>query len=482
MNILPGRKRHIARLAFSKSFSLLLFYGIQSLLARSMHPSAYGEWELLLAQVTTISSFMIFGLDSGMGRFIYEVEENSRKSIVGLFLFLQIIPIIVGCCILFLLKYFEGADGLGAANGSVIFILTACIFNVIIDQTLNIWLWLRRTALFSLLAIMPAMFFLVGILGLFASASDNFWDIQKLFFVYLFSRASVAFISIVVMCCFQVSKWPSAKEAIYIPAIAKYSVPLGITVVIASMIPLQQKELLDSLYGGAVLGYFSFAFRICSVILILRTALSGYIVPSLMNKLPSGELNVDSRVTLVLASIAAALALAVSVLVSPHLIFFLGGAKFLESTSYILPLSVAFSLSIVEIISTIGLDLKKVSWPYLLSNCMICIWFLLAGLWLEPLGSPLILAWSIPTVYFLRFILLSEFSYNLINVESTAPRAYLVACLPVLALAIVNLVDFESFALGFGINVAIVILSSIFLLSTLTPKELTRLHSLVIGS
>ena len=238
------------------------------LLARHFSVADYGRFDFAMVTVNLIALLCIFGQDSALARYYYDVKkEHEKQAVVSQSLFIQI-GFLTVFFICFLALYNSVIfDRLHSTFSSKELLILACQVPVyvLLNFTQNILKWSFQR--FKFIALSAGVVMSIMCLALFGTLIFDF-DMFQFFVGYLVIITFFALLGLWFVRNLLTFSWSSA----YIQPLIVFGAPMGIIAVAMSFSPTLERSLLLLQANPEMLGYYSVAAKMAMIMTILLNA------------------------------------------------------------------------------------------------------------------------------------------------------------------------------------------------------------------
>tara|TARA_B110000879_G_scaffold47095_1_gene66341 strand:+ start:7644 stop:9113 length:1470 start_codon:yes stop_codon:yes gene_type:complete len=352
--------------AISMLFPLLTI----PLLTRYFSVENYGLYDSLLVLGSFISSILVFGQDSAVARWFYQVEDlNSKRKIVSESLIIQLAFTIL--IIPTLLIYRAELAGFYLKNSNYgQFVLLILVYGVLLllnNFTINILKWTYDRKKYAIISILKPLLILSSILLVIISSGDLV-DFLIYNNIALLITTSISFI----FC----RKWiVIPKKLEYFKKMLYYGLPLGLLASTVTLMPAIQRNMIAVFLDLYSVGIYALAFKIAAIVMMVDGIFHMAWGPFSMSIFKEKDAEFVYNAVLKIFFLITIFTVFIIRLTSPILIELLGTSEYLEAIILILPLSLALMINGITGITGIGISLSMKSYlnliPFIISALLL---------------------------------------------------------------------------------------------------------------
>lgn len=341
----------------AKAFSLAVGFFTFPIIARHFSIVEYGLIDFISTVGAFLTTVIVFGQDSAVGRYFYEYTEvQKRRQLISQSFWVQFFACVLVCSSAALAMPLWSCMFLDFDNQELGFLMVLVLlqvpFNVLLSFAQNLlkWSFAQKSFLFVSLGstVVSAGGIVCGIL---------FFDfgIVSVFITYLATRLIFGLIGVYL--CRQWIIWP--RQYGYAREMLPFAIPLGVICVIASFVPLIERGLVNGLLGYEDLGLFAVGVKFASLISLPIAAFQTAWGPfSLAIHKESNAAVTYGIVLKIVTLILGFVVLMLSTFAEP-LIRFLATDKYTIAAVVVLPISLGLMIQGVSWITEIGIGISK---------------------------------------------------------------------------------------------------------------------------
>jgi O-antigen/teichoic acid export membrane protein len=339
------------------AISQILPFIIIPILTSYFNLEEFGVYDNLLILSNLIAMIIVFGQDSAVARWFYEVDcKNERKKIVSESFLIQLL---VSALILFL--------GLSFSENISLFFFKTTIYDEHVKTTLfsgflmfinnfciNILKWSFKRFQYAIVLVSKALFQLVILLF----AAFNKMELYEFLIVNMLLQLIICFLGLIF--CFNYLIIP--KEVQFLKKLLVFGIPIGLLSVTSSIIPTIERKIIIEWISIGNLGYYSLAIKIAAFIKICDSIFHLAWGPFSYSIFKDRDSQKIYRIVLNMYFIFFISALSVLWILTPNFIYFFGGVEYENSNKLVLPLLFGtFFIGLSGITGT-GIDLSLKSY------------------------------------------------------------------------------------------------------------------------
>lgn len=340
------------------------------ILTRYFSVENYGLYDSLLVLGVFISSILVFGQDSAVARWFYEVDDlNSKKKIVSESLIIQLVFTILIIPILLIYRAELASFYLKNSNYSqlVLLILVYSILLLFNNFTINILKWTYDRKKYAIISILKPLLIFSSLLLVIISSGD-----LVTFLIYnniaLLITTTVGFI----FC----RKWliiPNKLE--YFKKMLYYGFPLGLLASTVTLMPAIQRNMIAVFLDLYSVGIYALAFKIAAIVVMVDGIFHMAWGPFSMSIFKEKDAEFVYNAVLKIFFLITIFTVFIIRLTSPVLIELLGTSEYFEAITLILPLCLALMINGITGITGIGISLSMKSYlnliPFIISALLL---------------------------------------------------------------------------------------------------------------
>lgn len=260
-------------LSYSIGSYLAIIIGFFStpVVTRLFLPSEFGKFSLILVFVNLFFIGSLMGLDFTYQRYYCEINITEKFSLLRKCLKFSLLSffIIVGICFILkeiILKYFQ------IESISVMIVVFILIFITIINRFFGITLIMQqKTKIYSILQVMAQILNIIILLSLYYFNGGTY-------LILLYSNIIIVFFTTAFYIYFSRNIFLEKKNTIKIKDkdLLKYGIPMAFTTGLTWLFQSIDKIFLSCYSNDQELGYYSAAFKIVSVLIVLQASISTF--------------------------------------------------------------------------------------------------------------------------------------------------------------------------------------------------------------
>ena len=340
------------------------------LLTRYFSVENYGLYDSLLVLGSFISSILVFGQDSAVARWFYQVEDlNSKRKIVSESLIIQLAFTIL--IIPILLIYRAELAGFYLKNSNYgQFVLLILVYGVLLllnNFTINILKWTYDRKKYAIISILKPLLILSSILLVIISSGD-LGDFLIYNNIALLITTSISFI----FC----RKWiVIPKKFEYFKKMLYYGLPLGLLASTVTLLPAIQRNVIVVFLDLYSVGIYALAFKIAAIVMMVDGIFHMAWGPFSMSIFKEKDAEFVYNAVLKIFFLITIFTVFIIRLTSPILIELLGTSEYSEAIILILPLCLALMINGITGITGIGISLSMKSYlnliPFIISALLL---------------------------------------------------------------------------------------------------------------
>lgn len=340
--------------AVSKSLALVTF----PIISYNLTVSEFGHFDLALASVGFLATFIIFGQDSATVRFFYDFDDRiSRQQIVSLSLFFQICLLIIALPLIFVVVSDQSTSVyLGPKYEELLILILLQVpgqlFSEFSKGVLKFTFERRKFLIITL-----GQSFTYG-----AAIASSAW-------LYELNPTFILKVTLVITSLFGclgiffISHWLAVPvKWHYFRSMFKFAVPIGIVCVAGAVFPIWERAAVSSYFGPEQLGLYSAAIKICMIYSLAHAAFQTAWGPFAMSLMHEEDAIVTFNLVAKLVSYAGCTVLLFLQILSEPLIILLAGPKFIGASQLVAPIAFSLLLNSVFMIFEIGITFSKRSY------------------------------------------------------------------------------------------------------------------------
>jgi O-antigen/teichoic acid export membrane protein len=326
------------------------------LLARGLSNAEFGIYDFFSSITILITILAAFGIDSSVGRFFHEYndEEEKRKIIFESFI-IQLLFIILISLILYLNAEYIINLFTNDVNLAILFKLTIvqAAFQTILNFVLSLLKWSFEKWKFIALTIFSSA---LNLLMTSIAIHNNNFEISDIFVAIIISRVLSAILSI-----YMIKKWLVIKKInfIYYTNLIKYAFPIGIVCLIEVFVPLFERNSILGIINAEQLGLYAASAKLVSILSVFVQAFQtawGPLSISIKNEK-------EALVTYLLAAKTFAFIMSLSVLFIVYFgkpaISIILSERYAEAYKLIFPMALSIAIYSTGLILETGIYISK---------------------------------------------------------------------------------------------------------------------------
>tara|TARA_B100000963_G_C22594797_1_gene657301 strand:- start:161 stop:1627 length:1467 start_codon:yes stop_codon:yes gene_type:complete len=353
-----------------KAISLLFPILTIPILTRYFSVENYGLYDSLIVLSNLVASFLVFGQDSAVARWFYQVDEKKlKRKIVTESLIIQLTFTILIIPVLIVYKDELANFYLQKPNyGKYVLLILIYSFLLLLNNyTINILKWTYDRKKYAILSILKPVLILSSLLLVVVSSGDLI-D----FLIY----NNIALIITNTFGFYFCRKWIIIpKKLIYIKKMLYYGVPLGILATTVYFLPAIQRNMITLFLDLYSVGIYALAFKIAAIIVMIDGIFHMAWGPFSMSIFKQKDAEFVYNAVLKIFFLVTIFTVFIITLSAPLLIKLLGTSEYLEATVLVLPLSLALMINGVSGITGIGISLSMKSYltliPFIISTLLL---------------------------------------------------------------------------------------------------------------
>jgi len=355
-----------------KAISMLFPLLTIPILTRYFSVENYGLYDSLVVLGIFISSILVFGQDSAVARWFYQVEDlNSKRKIVSESLIIQLAFTFLIIPILLIYRAELTSFYLQNSNNAQLVLLTL-VYSVLLlfnNFTINILKWTYDRKKYAIISILKPLLILSSLLLVVISSGDLI-----AFLIYnniaLLITTSIGF----VFC----RKWIIIpKKLEYAKKMLYYGFPLGLLVSTSTLLPAIQRNMMTTYLDLYSVGIYALAFKIAAIVLMVDGIFQMAWGPFSMSIFKEKDAEFVYNVVLKIFFLITLLSVFVIKLSSPVLIELLATSEYSEATILILPICFALMINGITGITGVGISLSMKTYfnliPFIISALLLTV-------------------------------------------------------------------------------------------------------------
>tara|TARA_Y100001958_G_C21245129_1_gene574634 strand:+ start:1854 stop:3332 length:1479 start_codon:yes stop_codon:yes gene_type:complete len=356
-----------------RAISILFPILMVPILTRYFSVENYGLYDSLIVLGSFISSFLVFGQDSAVARWFYQVNDfKEKQKIVSESLLIQLTFTIL--IIPTLLIYREELADFYLQKSSyglhVLLILVYSVLLLINNFSINILKWTYDRIPYAIVSILKPSLILLSLFIVIICSGD------MIDFLIYINIAQLITISISLFFC---RKWiVIPKKLVYLKKLLYFGLPLGILASTATFLPAIQRNMISIFLDLYSVGIYAIAYKIAAFVIIIDGIFQMAWGPFSMSIFKQKDAEFVYNAVLKIFFIITIFVVFIITLFAPTLIKLFGTNEYMEATVLVLPLCLALMINGVTGITGTGIGLSLKSYLNLIPFAISA--FLLTGL------------------------------------------------------------------------------------------------------
>jgi O-antigen/teichoic acid export membrane protein len=376
----------------------------------------FGVYDNLLIISNLLTVLIVFGQDSAVARWFYEVRnDDEKKQMVSEAFFIQVAVATLLLIICFftsnnLSNFYFNTNSYGS---HIRLIVLLSLFLVINNFSINILKWTFERKPYAFVVITKTLLQFISLIVLIFYKVD-LYEFLIVNLIIQISSSVIAFLF-----CFKYIRIPS--KIIYSKSLISYGFPLGLIAISASLLPaIDRKIILDYIPTGSSLGIYALAMKIAAIIKLFDNVFHMAWGPFSYSIFKERDSQKIYSLVLNVYFIFFLFALAFIWIISPFLIEFFGGVRYNDARKLILPVIFGFFFNGLSGITGVGIDLSLKSYlnliPFLLSflSLFLCSFLLLPYMGLSAVAIGFLIS---NIAKYIAISFLSNFSFKNIQLN-----------------------------------------------------------------
>ena len=339
--------------AISMVFPLLTI----PLLTRYFSVENYGLYDSLIVIGNLVATFLVFGQDSAVARWFYQVDEKkSKKHIVSESLIIQLIfTILIIPVLIFYREELANFYLHKPHYGQYILLILFYSFLLLLNNyTINILKWTYDRKKYAILSVLKPVLILSSLLVVISS-SGNLLDYLIYNNIALVICNSFGF--------YFCRKWIIVPEKlIFIKKMLYYGLPIGLLASTASFLPAIQRNMISMFLDLYSLGIYALAFKIAAIVVMIDGIFHMAWGPFSMSIFKEKDAEFVYNAVLKIFFLVTIFTVFIITFSAPTLIKLFGTAEYMDATALVLPLSLALMINGVTGITGTGISLSMKSY------------------------------------------------------------------------------------------------------------------------
>ena len=353
-----------------RAISLIFPFVTVPILTRYLSVDNYGLYDSLLILSGFLSMILVFGQDSAVARWFYQVEnKEDKKQVVSQSFYIQIVLSILILTSLFIFSETLSVFYLNSIEyQNLIKIIIIYSFLLLINNfTINILKWSYNRKSYAILSISkPLLLFISLVLVFYFNLSLEIFLILNVI-ALLFSNVIGLYYS---------KKWLSINiNYKYIKNLLYYGIPIGIIASTSSLMPAIDRKMIATYLDLESMGIYAIAFKIASIIMLINGIFQMAWGPFSISIFKQDDAEKVYNLIYKILFFVFAIIIFLLNAFSPFLINILSTSQYSDANQYILPLSFAIMVNGLSGISGIGISLAMKTYlnliPFLLSTLLL---------------------------------------------------------------------------------------------------------------
>jgi len=256
---------YLIGLIFANALTFVTF----SILARGLSTSDFGIFDLFASFSILITTLLIFGIDSSVGRYFNEIDgvEQRRKMVFEAFILQSIVIITIGASVYFMAEHLIGYI---TTDDSLVLMLRLSIlqaaFQTILNFALSLLKWSFEKWKFILLTLVSSG---LGLCLSYIAIYGFNADLGGVFELVVIGRAFSAALGL-----YLIRNWlmNSCVTYEFTGSLIRYAIPIGIVCVIDTMVPMIERKSILEIVSAEQLGQYSAAARLVLILTVIVQA------------------------------------------------------------------------------------------------------------------------------------------------------------------------------------------------------------------
>jgi len=358
--------------AVSKAFALITF----PLLARHFSVAEYGVLDYFMVLGSLLGIFFIFGQDSAIARFFYELEDAvDRRQLISQSLLFQLAGLVLLLPLLWLSADWLTTLLIEAPDRVRLFkiVLLQLPFLLLINFTQNLlkWTFARTQFLITSLGFTVVQAALLLITVMFFDAG-----IQGVLFVSLITSVTFGVLGL-----FFVHQWLTRpKDFRRLREMLPFAIPYGVICVLSALSPTLERTLTNDMLGAQDLGLYAAATKIAMLIGLLVGAFQTAWGPFSLSLYKQSDAIQTYNWVLKLFVLGMCVSTLVLTLLAQPLVHLLATDRYSGAVVMVFPLAMGLAIQAISWITEIGIGISKRSYLNLYSYS-VAIASTLVGIW-----------------------------------------------------------------------------------------------------
>jgi O-antigen/teichoic acid export membrane protein len=362
----------------------------------------FGLYDSLIVLSGFLSLFFIFGQDSSLARWFYEVKDkNAKIQVISQSLLIQLLfsSFFITLLIIFVEKVSFFYLNESAFDDLIVLIVIYSFFLLVNNFTINILKWSYERKYYAILSMTTALliFFSFIIVYIFKLS----------LFEFLLMNNIAMLISIIIGFNFT-KKWLTLNiDYKYIKELLYYGIPVGIIASASALSPLIDRKMILSFLDFKSMGIYGLAFKIATIVVMLNSIFHMAWGPFSMSIFKQEDAEKIFNVVFKLQFLGLACIVLLLSFISPFLINTLFKSEYSEAINLILPLSFSIMFNGLSYVSGIGIELSLKSYLNLIPFVFSTLLLIVMLYYTIPVFKLYGVAYSFLIVSFFKFIIQS---------------------------------------------------------------------------
>ena len=338
-------------MAISRAFSLISF----PLVARQLSVTEYGTLDIFLVLSMLLSTLLIFGQDSAVGRFFYEYEGNEeRQQVISQSLLIQVAICASTLAVLLLLagRLAPVVSSTPNASHYLNIILFQMPFMIAINFAQNLLKWTFARSAFLVMSIGYAatQACLLVITAVWMSLNVETVLLAILLANILFGLAGIYLTR-------GWLTWP--RRPSYARELLKFAAPIGVICVLGAAVPMLERISIERLLGAEELGLYAAGSKVAMLLALVIGSFQTAWGPFSISIHREADAPRTYNLVLGLFSVAVCVFAMMLDSIAEPLLILLATDKFSTASVVVFPLTMAATVQSISWITEIGFGLSK---------------------------------------------------------------------------------------------------------------------------
>lgn len=369
-------KEHSVRKRIAFLAKDTLFYGLLASVAKlsaflsfPIYARFFSKEEFAVIDIISVVEYLlivliIFGQDSGLARFFYDVEtENERRHLFTTSILSQLLLASLLCVIFYytfpLFIYIYNLPE--KVNPILIPLLWKAVGAVLLANCINVAKWLYLKNIFVILSLGS-----VVVIVLCSVGAIYFLNITVTQLLYLQATLMCVFALWGLYLCKAMLSVPSFDQKFY--EMLMYSLPFGLIYLCSSLLPSIERAFVTNYLGLETLAVYAVAIKMASIFRLVSQAFQSAWGPFSMLILQEENAKKTFDIILLLYSAAAGILILGITWISPYVLSFLAGNEYAASAEYVVFIMISLAIQSLGLITGLGSTIAKKSMHHLYSH------------------------------------------------------------------------------------------------------------------